>query len=149
MKLVLKYLVLLIFSFFMPINSFSYDVEIEGIGYNLDTNAKTAEVTQKAYSGVINIPSSVSYNGVIYTVQSIGSSAFSNCSGLTSIIIPSSITSIGNASFYYCSDLTSIVIPTSVKSIGSSAFSGCSGLTSLTIPNSVTSIDDFTFNRCI
>ena len=82
------------------------------------------------------------------SVTSIGSSAFSGCSGLTSIIIPDSVTSIGSSAFNGCSGLTSIIIPDSVTSIGSSAFFGCSGLTSVTIPDSVTSIGDSVFYGC-
>lgn len=58
-------------------------------------------------------------------VRSIGSSAFSSCSGLTSITIPESVTSIGRYSFRNCSGLTSITIPKSVKSIDYDAFYNC------------------------
>ncbi len=47
---------------------------------------------------------------------------------------------IENSAFSECSGLTSITIPDSVTSIGYSAFSGCKGLTNITIPDSVTSI---------
>ena len=79
---------------------------------------------------------------------SIGRSAFSGCSGLTSITIPDGVTSIGNFGFSGCSALTSIIIPDSVKSIGNYAFSGCRSLTSITIPDSVTSIGDHAFYGC-
>ena len=64
-------------------------------------------------------------------MTSIGSNAFSNCSGLTSVTIPNSVTSIGDRAFSSCSGLTSVTIPNSVTSIGSNAFSNCSGLTSV------------------
>ena len=71
--------------------------------------------------------------GTHYQVTSIGFDAFRDCSGLTSITIPSSVTSIGNAAFYYCSGLTSITIPSSVTSIGETSFFACSGLTSIVV----------------
>ena len=51
----------------------------------------------------------------------IGDSAFSNCSNLTSITIPNSVTSIGDSAFHR-SNFTSITIPNSVTSIGDYAF---------------------------
>ena len=82
------------------------------------------------------------------SVTSISDYAFSGCSGLTSVTIPSSVISIGGSAFYGCSGLTAVTIPNSVTSIGEGAFYGCSGLTSITIPNSVTSIDDYAFSGC-
>ena len=76
---------------------------------------------------------------------SIGNDAFKDCSGLTSITLPDSVTSIGSSAFYGCSGLTSVTIPDGVTSIGSYAFAYCSGLTSVTIPDSVTSIGSYAF----
>ena len=81
-------------------------------------------------------------------LTSISSGAFSGCSGLQSVTIPSSVTSIGDNAFSGCSGLKSVIIPSSVTSIGSAAFSSCSGLKSVTIPSSVTSIGDYTFSGC-
>ena len=64
-------------------------------------------------------------------------------------VLGDDVTSIGSYAFYDCSGLTSVTIGNSVTSIGSSTFSGCSGLTSIEIPNSVTSIGDYAFSECI
>ena len=78
----------------------------------------------------------------------IGDYAFSNCTGLTSIVISNCVTSIGNYAFLNCTGLINIEIPNSVTSIESGAFRDCVGLKSLTIPNSVTSIGFCAFYGC-
>ena len=60
-----------------------------------------------------------------------GDSAFRECSGLESIIIPGGVTSIGNSAFSGCSSLESITIAKSVTSIGSMPFYNCDKLQSI------------------
>ena len=125
---------------------------IDGFRYLLDSDTKTATLFPKRegkYSGDIIIPEKVKGNdGVEYVVTSLGASCFEDCSGLTSITIPSSVTSLGAECFSFCSGLTSITIPSSVTSLDSYCFRGCSSLTSITIPSSVTSLDDGCFSYC-
>jgi trehalose-6-phosphatase len=83
------------------------------------------------------------------SVTSIGDYAFASCSGLTSVTIPDSVMSIGAYAFLGCRDLTSLMIPDSVTSIGRSAFASCSDLTSLIIPDSVTSIGGSAFSGTV
>ena len=151
MKKLIVFLFSLILSVVFSTSALAYDVEIDGIYYNLNSEDKTAEVASgvNRYSGEVVIPSSITVEGKEYTVTSIRDYAFGNRSGLTSVTIPNSVTSIGNGAFSSCSGLTSVTIPNSVTSIGYSAFNGCTGLTSITIPNSVTSIGGFAFNKCI
>ena len=96
----------------------------------------------------------------------IGDGAFYNCTGLTSVTIPNSVTRIGWGAFCECTGLTSPVynahvfafmptaysgaytIPDGIESIAGGAFYNCTGLTSLTIPNSVTSIGRSAFYNC-
>ena len=89
------------------------------------------------------------YNDYYYTSDDvIGDYAFSGCSSLTSLTLPSSVTSIGGHAFELCSGLTSLTLPSSVTSIGEFAFRYCRGLTSLTIPSGVTTIDYYAFADC-
>ena len=60
--------------------------------------------------------------------------AFEDCSGLTSVTIPNSVTRIGDDAFRNCSGLTSVTILNSVTSIGDWAFDNCSSLQSIIIP---------------
>ena len=117
---------------------------VGGLYYILDSTNKTAEVTYStssspnttpSYPGLtsVSIPSNIVVDNITYSVTSIGNSAFSGCSGLTSVTIPDSVTSIDEAAFCGCSVLTSVTIGNSVTSIGAGAFMYCSGLTSVCI----------------
>lgn len=82
------------------------------------------------------------YNGsggdvtIFNGVTRIGSSAFMNCTGLTSVSIPNSVTEIGKSAFSGCTGLTSITIPSSVTRIADYAFYGCKNLKTATVPSS-------------
>lgn len=99
-------------------------------------------------TGNLTIPSSVTYNGTTYSVTEIGQDAFYGCVGLSSVIIPNTVTLIRLDAFLDCSGLTSVTIGNSVTTIGIGAFMNCSNLTSLTIPNSVTQINNRAFMNC-
>ena len=105
---------------------------IDGFRYLLDSGTKTATLVPKTdgkYSGDIIIPEKVKGNdGVEYVVTSLVASCFKDCSGLTSITIPSSVTSLGASCFSFCSGLTSITIPSSVTSLGYGCFFSCQKL---------------------
>ena len=63
--------------------------------------------------------------------------AFEDCSQLTSVVIPQSVTTIECWAFSGCNNLTSITIPEGVGIIGDDAFHGCRNLESIILPNSV------------
>ena len=123
---------------------------VGNLKYNVNSSNPT-EVAVGAADNTIttaNIPATVTYQGTTYSVTSIGFGAFANCSSLTSVTIPNSVTWIRDCAFQNCSSLTSVTIPNSVTSIGEVAFQNCSSLTSVTIPNSVISIGNHAFDSC-
>ena len=75
-------------------------------------------------------------------MKSIDEWAFSGCSLLTSIIIPSSVTWIDKRAFASCSSLTSIIIPDSVTSISEWAFDECSSLISVLTPTKLITLNE-------
>lgn len=105
-------------------------------------------------------------NGIV----SITESAFKECSGIQSVILPESIKHIGKEAFKGCTSLTEIRIPESLESIDKSTFENCTSLTNVTfseglksvgynsfantnikeiiIPYSLTNIDQYAFNEC-
>ena len=92
------------------------------------------------------IPSQIDGKAVV----AIGDKAFYDSNtgdglGITSVVMPSTLTSIGENSFYG-NKLTNVEIPSSITKIGDYAFSG-NQLTSVTIPNSVISIGAYAFRN--
>ena len=126
----------------------AHDFSVEGIYYNITSEAaRTVGVTFKGnsysnedYSGSIALPTTVTYEGVEYSVTSIGEHAFHRCSSLTAITIPESVTSIGNYAFWGCSSLTTITIPEGVTSIGNYAFDNCIALKKVIIEDGNTTL---------
>ena len=139
---------------------------------------KKLEIDESRISGII----SHSYEdyGLIQCsepIRSIGESAFANCTTLTEIDLPKSLTDLGSRAFENCSSLYAITLPSSLTTIGDGVFAGCSvlahfnsafssedyrclilnstlkafapaGLITYTVPSTVTSIAPSAFSRC-
>lgn len=147
-----------LFTFFLALMAsvgtmFASNVAVGGIWYDFNSSSKTVSVTYHGasyssyindYTGAVVIPATITYNGIVFRVTSIGKNAFRACEGLTSISLASSVESIGENAFRGCNELISIVIPNSVVSIGDSAFYN-SNLKSVTIGDSVASIGKSAF----
>ena len=112
--------------------------------------------TSNKPTGDLVIPYYVQYNGISYSVTAIDSYAFGttssnswSCTGLTSVVIPSSVISIGYQAFAYCTGLTTVTIPTSVTSLGSEVFRYCSNLVTVNFnAANCSSIGTDTWNGC-
>ena len=122
---------------FSCINTYAHLTEIKGIFYRF--SGSEAIVTYKSfeygneeggtdmdgpdefsneYSGKIVIPQSVKYKGRTYRVTMIDDCAFYDCSGVTSVTLPNSITYIGNGAFSDCTNLSNITVGNAVKYVG-------------------------------
>lgn len=119
----------------------------------------------------IVIPKTLLINDSVYNINQINKKLFSDCTEITSIVIPSSVTHIGDSAFSGCTSLKSITIPSGIeeikpytfsgcinleeismskglKAIGEGAFQGCSKLKTVTLPKSVVSIGEGAFYGC-
>ena len=131
---------------------------VNGVYYGINETYKTAEVvspskygrgeSRKEYAGDVVVVETVMYKGVKCTVVGIDEEAFMNCTSLTSVKLPSTLTYIDVSAFEGCTRLTSVDIPDAVSSINNRAFYGCTGLAAIDIPNSVVYIGDYAFEGC-
>lgn len=71
----------------------------------------------KYYSGALNIPETISYNGKTYTVTEIGEKAFYDSYLLNMIIIPKTIVRIGKDAFHKWAHMRIIWLPTSCPTL--------------------------------
>ncbi len=101
------------------LNSSAISFEVDGIYYATGTLFSTGSNSvsviskssnQNSYSGSVVIPETVTYKGVTYNVRGIDPFAFGNCTGLTSVTIPNSVTNIGWGAFDGCTILTKVII---------------------------------------
>lgn len=82
------------------------------------------------------------------SVTDINASAFSGCSALTTVNIPTAVTKIGDLAFKDCISLTKIEFPKTISDIGYGAFSGCSALSDINFENTIVTIGDWAFYNC-
>ena len=124
-------------------NTYAYDFEVEGMCYDvISLDELTCAVTYRSeeynsYSGTINIPAAVTYNGRKFCVTGIGRAAFRDCENLLAVMLPESITSIGSSAFENCYNVEQINLPNTISVIGEGAFESCRKLESVVIPSSL------------
>ena len=140
-----------------------HDFEQGGIFYKI-IDENSVEVTSGAYSGDIVIPSAVTYEGTTYNVTTVGEAAFLSCEEVSAVYIPESVGTIGKWAFSNCTGLTSVMVNTDsivakysslgkvfgaqvqkyvigerISAISYNAFRDCTGLTSIVVePNNET-----------
>lgn len=136
------------FFFLSTCNSFASSLQvINGLKYFIDTETNEATLIAYNYSGVINVPENVIYNGKEYPIVAFDADCFNGCQELKKVKIPSTVKKLGDNCFHYTS-LTEIEIPNSVTHLGESCFSVSRNLEKVVLSNSLTEISKDCFNSC-
>ncbi len=134
------------------------NTQMNGVAATFVVNGnKTVTLSQVANVSRVKVPSTITYEGVDYTVTEIVGAATGNVYQpneavfgfkVEEVVIPNTVTAIGACAFSDCSKLKSVSIPSSVTSIGDDAFIGCSSLTSVTLPSNLKTIGEYAFSGC-
>ncbi len=82
------------------------------------------------------------------SVTTINVRAFMGCTALESIKLPSGIKKIDYNAFGDCTSLKNVELNEGLETIASEAFSGCTSLESVKLPSSVTVVDYYAFSNC-
>lgn len=175
-----KFMIVCILSMLLDFQSKAYDfyfTNSDGVRIYYDFlggagNKVMVVEGSQLYSGIVNIPDSVLYDGTKYSVEEIGSRAFFSCWELTKVTLPPKLTTIREFAFSRCDKLTNIILPDGVttirdrafeqcitlsnvsfgrnlSTIGYYAFSQCEDLESIELGDKLTTIDPFAFNGCL
>ena len=105
-------------------------------------------VYDKDLTVLLSAPGGITSAVIPETVTKIGNRAFSQCENLESVCLPSSLKEIGTDAFEFCKSLREIDIPASVNYIGDFAFFGCESLQRVSLPEMLEKISDRCFMNC-
>lgn len=119
-------------------------------GKNTSLDAKNVA---QYYSGTINIPETIIYDGNKYTVRKVGSYAFNCQNELQSIYIPRTVTEVEPHAAIKAEKLNRVNVAdeSELVNIGAEAFKWCTGLTRFTFDGTslkMNSIDKAAFREC-
>jgi len=102
----------------------------------------------QALTGEVVIPSTVDYSGALYVVSQIGKRVFEDCTGITRVTLPSTISIIEDKAFKGCTSLEYINTPQPLSTIGEYAFDGCVELDSFSMDASISTLGTGCFRNC-
>lgn len=123
-----------------------YDVDAENATYCAidkilySKNKSNLMKCPTALAGAVNVAAGT---------QVIDDEAFSGCTKVTEVTMPSSVTTIGASVFDGCTAMTKVNLNEGLQTIGEYAFDNATALTSIAIPNSVVSLGNSIFYYCM
>ena len=83
------------------------------------------------------------------SARRIGSSAFSRCFSLKSLVIPDTVIEIGQEAFRDCTGLTNVIFSSALTEIPYEAFLNCTNLQKIVLPENLQNIDRYAFKGCV
>lgn len=138
---------LFLFSFLLgllgsfPVYAHDFTAKLKGgqtLYFNItDTVRHTVELTYEGKirdqhehlpTGRLEIPRTVKFKDVVYTVTAIGPKAFSGAAELETVVIPGTVAKIHDFAFEDCSKLQAILFPGSPVEFGEGVFYRCSAI---------------------
>lgn len=125
-------------------------ITINGLTYTSSSASTVYISATSGVTGAVVIPSTVVISTVTYTVTAIGTASdvtgvFQGNTGITSIVVPSTVTLIGQFAFRHCTNLATVSLTNGLNTIHSNAFENCDGLTRMIFPSTVTNIIGYSF----
>lgn len=114
--------------------TFVFDEKLEGYAVKMGKCTDAEIVIPRTYQGK--------------AVVAVAENGFRECSAITKVVIPDTVSHIGESAFYKCTLLESVTLPDRLAEIGKWAFYKCVGLTSITIPRNVRKIGLRAFADC-
>lgn len=147
----------------------AYDFSYNDLVYKItNASAKTVMLTYEKYYadgnsnkrydeliGIVDVPETVRYNNVTYTVTAVDNNALRSCKDFIELRIPATVTSIGTSAFQNCTGVAKIVFKAPSESvqpqplvIGDNAFNKCQAVTEITLPTWTSSIGNNVFQNC-
>lgn len=122
-------------------HDFTATVDGQKIYFNITSKThRTAEVTYQGSisdrhspesKGYLEIPSNVRHGKIVYQVTQIGPKAFSGATGLTGVMLPSTVKEIGDFAFEGCTNLSKVIFPGGDVKMGQGTFFKCTALQDL------------------
>lgn len=133
-----------------------YDLQVDGIKYNIIGNTNDLSIVEVSFEGPITIPSTVTYKNKTYNVVKIDGSPFRN--RITTLTIGKNLKDIGDLSY---SSITYFIVDEENETFSSEdgvlfnkdksiliMYPSGNSVSSYTIPHSVKEIKDYSFSYC-
>ena len=112
----------------------------------------TTKMNSAVYNSRVFVSLPQDYSGEFAVADGtimVASQAFRDCSQLTAVALPNTVTNLlGSSTFENCTSLMSVILPDGIIDLGQYAFSGCIALKGIDLPSTLASLGSYCFAEC-